>query len=98
MKFRKINNIFFVGIGGIGMSGIAELLHNLSFSISGSDMNKNENVISKCSFSINKSGLWMIVGKKKFCYIVDVCVEIEPRLSEEVMCRFRFVHHTSKVP
>ncbi len=24
---------------------------------------KNENVISKCSFSINKSGLWMIVGK-----------------------------------
>ena len=30
MKFRKIKNIFFVGIGGIGMSGIAELLHNLS--------------------------------------------------------------------
>ena len=27
MKYRKINNIFFVGIGGIGMSGIAELLH-----------------------------------------------------------------------
>ena len=44
MKFRKIKNIFFVGIGGIGMSGIAELLHNLSFNNSGSDLNENENV------------------------------------------------------
>ena len=44
MKFRKIKNIFFVGIGGIGMSGIAELLHNLSFNIGGSDLNENENV------------------------------------------------------
>ena len=44
MKFRKIKNIFFVGIGGIGMSGIAELLHNLAFNISGSDLNENENV------------------------------------------------------
>ena len=44
MKFRKINNIFFVGIGGIGMSGIAELLMNLKFSVSGSDISENENV------------------------------------------------------
>ena len=44
MKFRKINNIFFVGIGGIGMSGIAELLMNLKFNISGSDISENENV------------------------------------------------------
>ena len=44
MKFRKINNIFFVGIGGIGMSGIAELLMNLEFNVSGSDMSANENV------------------------------------------------------
>ena len=38
MTFRKINNIHFVGIGGIGMSGIAELLKNLGFKISGSDI------------------------------------------------------------
>ena len=31
MKFRKINNIFFVGIGGIGMSGIAELCITFHF-------------------------------------------------------------------
>ena len=45
MQFRKIKNIFFVGIGGIGMSGIAELLSNLGFNVSGSDIYKNENVI-----------------------------------------------------
>jgi len=40
--FRKVNKIHFVGIGGIGMSGIAELLINLGFSISGSDINKTD--------------------------------------------------------
>ena len=40
--FRKVNKIHFVGIGGIGMSGIAELLINLGFNISGSDINKTE--------------------------------------------------------
>ncbi|MBT7043700.1 MAG: UDP-N-acetylmuramate--L-alanine ligase, partial [Candidatus Marinimicrobia bacterium] len=45
MTFRKINKVYFVGIGGIGMSGIAELLLNLGFKVSGSDMSENENVI-----------------------------------------------------
>ena len=40
--FHKVNNIHFVGIGGIGMSGIAELLINLGFSISGSDLAESE--------------------------------------------------------
>ena len=44
MKFRKIKKIHFVGIGGIGMSGIAELLKNLNFSITGSDISENINV------------------------------------------------------
>ena len=44
MPFRKIKNIYFVGIGGIGMSGIAELLLNLNFNISGSDINENDNI------------------------------------------------------
>ena len=44
MKYRKINNIFFVGIGGIGMSGIAELLNEQGFNVSGSDIYENENV------------------------------------------------------
>ncbi|MBM4276957.1 MAG: UDP-N-acetylmuramate--L-alanine ligase [Deltaproteobacteria bacterium] len=38
----KIRNIHFVGIGGIGMSGIAEVLLNLGYRISGSDMKETE--------------------------------------------------------
>ena len=40
--FGKTNHIHFVGIGGIGMSGMAELLHKLGFNISGSDQNSSE--------------------------------------------------------
>jgi UDP-N-acetylmuramate--alanine ligase len=36
--FAKIQRIHFVGIGGIGMSGIAEILLNLGYKISGSDL------------------------------------------------------------
>jgi UDP-N-acetylmuramate--alanine ligase len=40
----SIGTIHFVGIGGIGMSGIAEVLHNLGYSVQGSDMSDNANV------------------------------------------------------
>ena len=40
--FRKVNKVHFVGIGGIGMSGIAELLLNQGFKISGSDVSNSE--------------------------------------------------------
>lgn len=36
--YRKTKHIHFVGIGGIGMSGIAELLLNLGYKVSGSDL------------------------------------------------------------
>jgi UDP-N-acetylmuramate--alanine ligase len=36
--FAKIQRVHFVGIGGIGMSGIAEVLLNLGYKISGSDL------------------------------------------------------------
>jgi len=40
MKY-KVKRVHFVGIGGSGMSGIAEVLLNLGFSVSGSDLNDN---------------------------------------------------------
>jgi len=39
---RKFNHIHFVGIGGIGMSGIAEVLLNMNYQISGSDLVKSK--------------------------------------------------------
>ena len=40
--FGKTNNIHFIGIGGIGMSGMAELLYKLGFHITGSDLRFSE--------------------------------------------------------
>jgi UDP-N-acetylmuramate--alanine ligase len=39
--FAKIQRIHFVGIGGIGMSGIAEVLLNLGYKVSGSDLKRS---------------------------------------------------------
>jgi len=39
--FAKIRRIHFVGIGGIGMSGIAEILLNLAYKVSGSDLKRS---------------------------------------------------------
>jgi UDP-N-acetylmuramate--alanine ligase len=40
--FGKIRKIHFIGIGGIGMSGIAEVLLNLGYQVSGSDLKESE--------------------------------------------------------
>ena len=42
--YGKIKHIHFVGIGGIGMSGIAEVLSNHGLEITGSDLNESDNV------------------------------------------------------
>tara|TARA_Y100000591_G_C21844995_1_gene708154 strand:- start:1033 stop:2430 length:1398 start_codon:yes stop_codon:yes gene_type:complete len=49
--------IHFVGIGGIGMSGLAQIMKNMGFKIQGSDQNKNKNTIS-CS----KAGIKVFKG------------------------------------
>lgn len=41
--FRHVKRIHFIGIGGIGMSGIAEVLCNLGFVVSGSDVKRSKN-------------------------------------------------------
>jgi UDP-N-acetylmuramate--alanine ligase len=41
---RNIGPVHFVGIGGIGMSGIAEILHNQNYKVRGSDSSENPNV------------------------------------------------------
>ncbi len=40
--YGRISKIHFVGIGGIGMSGIAEVLLNLGYKVSGSDLRRSE--------------------------------------------------------
>ncbi len=52
--------IHFVGIGGIGMSGLALVMRNMGFNIQGSDQNKNKNTIS-CT----KSGIKVFIGHSR---------------------------------
>ena len=42
MKLSNIKKIHFIGIGGVGMVGIAEMLINQGFNVSGSDLVKNK--------------------------------------------------------
>lgn len=42
LMFGKVKKLYFVGIGGAGMSGIAEILHNLGYQIKGSDNTPSE--------------------------------------------------------
>ena len=55
----NIGRIHFVGIGGIGMSGIAEVLHTLGYKVSGSDMSDNANVAR-----LRNLGIEVFVGHK----------------------------------
>jgi UDP-N-acetylmuramate--alanine ligase len=53
----SIGTIHFVGIGGIGMSGIAEVLHNLVYSVQGSDIADSGNVLR-----LREAGIRVAVG------------------------------------
>ena len=57
---NKIGKFFFIGIGGIGMSGIAEVLVNLGFQVTGSDINENLNITR-----LRKLGVQINIGHSK---------------------------------
>ena len=41
-RMRRINSVHFVGIGGSGMSGIAEVMLSLGYKVQGSDLKANK--------------------------------------------------------
>ncbi len=54
----SIGRIHFTGIGGIGMSGIAEILHDMGYDVSGSDVSENANVKR-----LSKKGIAITIGQ-----------------------------------
>src|SRR5665647_1668745 len=56
---REIGPIHVVGIGGIGMSGIAEVLCNLGYTVQGSDASESANVVR-----LRAKGITINVGHK----------------------------------
>jgi len=66
MLFRGLRHIHFVGIGGIGMSGIAEVLLSHGFAVSGSDQAEGE-ITAKISIppaQIEKAEYWPLADAK----------------------------------
>ncbi len=57
---RRVKRIHFVGIGGIGMSGIAEVLLNLGYRVGGSDLSESETTLR-----LQKAGADIAIGHRE---------------------------------
>jgi UDP-N-acetylmuramate--alanine ligase len=84
--FGKTRHIHFVGIGGVGMSGIGEILLNLGFTVSGSDLEKNP-----VTERLAKRGARIRIGHAARniagCDVVVVSSAIDPANPEVVAAR-----------
>jgi UDP-N-acetylmuramate-alanine ligase len=60
ISIGKKELIHFVGIGGIGMSGLAQIMKTMGFNVQGSDLGKNKN-IDNCK----KVGIKIFIGHSK---------------------------------
>ena len=56
----EIGTIHFVGIGGIGMSGIAEVMHHLGYKVQGSD--RAESYVTE---GLRKAGIPVMIGQSE---------------------------------
>ena len=82
----NIGTLHFVGIGGIGMSGIAEVMHNFGYKVQGSDISENANVER-----LRKLGIKVFVGQKaenlEGAWAIVISTAIKPDNAEVVAAR-----------
>ncbi len=81
-----VGMLHFVGIGGIGMSGIAEILHNLGYKVQGSDLSESANVDR-----LRKLGIEVAIGHAaehlKNAAVVVISSAVKPDNPEVVAAR-----------
>ena len=66
INLGKNENIHLIGIGGIGMSGLAQIMKIMGFNVQGSDINQNKNVDNCRKLVLDFS---LVIRKKyKKCY------------------------------
>ncbi|CAH2599486.1 UDP-N-acetylmuramate--L-alanine ligase [Rhodovastum atsumiense] len=86
----SIGTIHFVGIGGIGMSGIAEVLHNLGYAVQGSDLAESANVRR-----LRETGIAVAVGHDARnlgeAQVVVVSTAVKPDNPEVQAARARMI-------
>ena len=84
----NIGTLHFVGIGGIGMSGIAEVMHNFGYKIQGSDISENANVVR-----LRKLGIKVFIGQNEEnldgAWGIVISTAIQPDNPEVVAARAR---------
>ena len=86
----SIGTIHFVGIGGIGMSGIAEVLHNLGYAVQGSDIAESPNVRR-----LRDAGIAVAIGHDATnlgpAQVVVVSTAVKPDNPEVAAARARLI-------
>jgi UDP-N-acetylmuramate--alanine ligase len=87
---REVGPIHFIGIGGIGMSGIAEVMATLGYKVQGSDLADNYNVTR-----LRKNGIAVAIGHQADnlgeAQVVVVSSAVKPDNPELVEARARFL-------
>ena len=87
---RDVGPIHFIGIGGIGMSGIAEVMATLGYKVQGSDLTDNYNVAR-----LRKNGITVEIGHKAEnlgeAAVVVVSSAVKPDNPELVEARNRYL-------
>ena len=74
---ENLGIIHFIGVGGIGMSGIAEILHQSGYHVQGSDLN-----ISNNTKRLEKLGIKIYIGQKKSNIINAKIIVVSTAISE----------------
>ncbi len=82
--FRHVKRVHFIGIGGIGMSGIAEVLCNLKFQVSGSDLKKSRNTdrLELFGATIYEGHAAENVGDSQVCVYTSAAKDDNPEIIE----------------
>jgi UDP-N-acetylmuramate--alanine ligase len=87
---RDVGPIHFIGIGGIGMSGIAEVMATLGYKVQGSDLSDNYNVAR-----LRKSGIEVFIGHQAsnigVAQVIVVSSAVKPDNPELVEARTRYL-------
>lgn len=87
---RDVGPIHFIGIGGIGMSGIAEVMATLGYTVQGSDLSDNYNVAR-----LRKAGIKVEIGHQASnlgtAQVVVVSSAVKPENPELIEARSRYL-------
>ena len=97
MKINIANKeiIHFIGIGGIGMSGLAQIMNNMGFIIQGSDLSKNKN-----TDRLIKLGIKVYIGHQvkniNKATIIIISSAVKSNNLELAAARYKKIPATSK--